>query len=417
LTSFSTNPTPAAIESVTEHDEIIRNHLRESNLSINELISVHPLWPSKSCSAYDYSTTPIVCPLSPNHSHQSSALDTLSKESNDIIKLISMYLLIEYYSVNGDEGSDHLGTKIQISSTQSNEPSHTRVKYLKDTSDACRPAVVHIYYNSPCTISEPTDAIDSNHDDAMTNPPRVDTNDTKKRNPGRSKGATKASSSANNEPRKSYREIKEPKDAYSRTLAEESKRKTTKRAYSRKSGQVQKDDTVATNNAHGSRKRAKETIIEIDNDSSSDDERPLLSPVLWHPRNKKSAYNPLPPTNTSPPVTDLANPKSNSSTSEPTPSLSEKDLQIKLLEQRLSLTEKFKSDTEAVKETHESLIGKWLTVGVELGSKIISQDQQSKPNPNQNQSSVVLIASPLPIQAPLQTVESSTNKVPSRIVF
>ena len=94
-----------------------------------------------------------------------------------------MYLLIEYYSVNVDEGSDHLGTKIQIASTQSNEPSYTRVKYLKDTSDACRPAVVHIYYNNPCIIiSEPTDALDFNYDDAMTNPPRVDnmdTNDTK----------------------------------------------------------------------------------------------------------------------------------------------------------------------------------------------------------------------------------------------
>ena len=167
--------------------------MKESNISINELISVHPLWPSKTCSAYDYSTTTIVCPLSPNHSHQSTALDTLSKESNDIIKLISMYLLIEYYSVNVDESSDHLGTKIHISSTQSNEPSHTRVKYLKDTSDACRPAVVHIYYNSPCISEPPTDALeDSNHNDAMTNPPRVDnldTNDTKKRNPGRSKGA------------------------------------------------------------------------------------------------------------------------------------------------------------------------------------------------------------------------------------
>ena len=114
MTLFSSNPTPTAIESVTEHDEVIRNHLKESNLSINELISVHPLWPSKTCSAYDYSTTTVVCPLSPNHSHQSSALDTHCKESNDIIKLISMYLLIEYYSVNVDEGSDHLGTKIQI---------------------------------------------------------------------------------------------------------------------------------------------------------------------------------------------------------------------------------------------------------------------------------------------------------------
>ena len=329
MTSFSSNPTPTAIESVTEHDEVIRNHLKESNLSINELISVHPLWPSKTCSTYDYSTTTIVCPLSPNHSHQSSALNTLCKESNDIIKLISMYLLIEYYSVNVDEGSDHLGTKIQIASTQSNEPSYTRVKYLKDTSDACRPAVVHIYYNSPCIISEPTDALDSNYDDAMTNPPRVDymdTNDTKKRNSaGKSKGAAKASSSANNEPRKSYREIKEPKDAYSRTLAEESQRKTTKRAYSRKSGQqVQKDDTVAvaTNNANGSRKRARETVIEIDNDSSSGDERTL--PVLLHStRNKKSMYNP-PLKNTSPAaVIDLANPKSTSNTSEPAPALSE----------------------------------------------------------------------------------------------
>ena len=51
---------------------------------------------------------------------------------------------------------------------------------------------------------------------------------------------------------------------------------------------MQKDDTaVATNNANGSRKRAKETVIEIDNDSSSDDEKIL--PILLHSstRNKK----------------------------------------------------------------------------------------------------------------------------------
>jgi hypothetical protein len=110
---------------VGDFDTIVLDVMKSKNICIGDLVQVHHLWPSSDNSA-------ILSPFSPYQIHNECSLETTLKEN--ILKLISMVLLIEYYSRLTNDGSSFVNANVNGATLCEVEekPKFTRVEYLND---------------------------------------------------------------------------------------------------------------------------------------------------------------------------------------------------------------------------------------------------------------------------------------------
>lgn len=223
----------------------LRDTMKNHNVSIGDLIQVHPLWPNNT------TTGGALSPLSPQQFRHHCNLNVINK---DIIKFISMGLLIEYYSsgtVNEDGSSCSLYKNVMVARTAqyAGEPKPTGIKYMSNNTSSLedfKPSLVTISYFSTTTheevalidLSKPESEEDDNQ--KLLQAGGI-ANTSKKKHSIKAKKCSPAEKKIV-EQRKSFRDIKEPTNRYLKALDQEVNRKqqqtsnstTTRRAYNSK---------------------------------------------------------------------------------------------------------------------------------------------------------------------------------------
>ena len=196
--------------------------MKNKNISIGDLVQVHHLWPNSDNSV-------ILSPFSPNLLHKECSLDTTLKEN--ILKLISIVLLIEYYSQTTNDGSSIVSANVNGACLFQVEekPRFTRVEYHTSSSHLFpKPTLVKIFYFSNDVVvnkdSIPVDLTGNVDDDGFSSSSllKLTTSPTKKA-PSTSK--KKKTTSYDGEIRKSFRDTKEPTDPYFKAIDKEEERK------------------------------------------------------------------------------------------------------------------------------------------------------------------------------------------------
>lgn len=200
------------------------------NVSIDDLIQVYPLWPNNS-------TGDILSPFSSQQFQHSCNLNMVSN-NKDIIKLISMGILIEYYSSGAvaDDGSSSLWKNVIIARTAQyvDEPRPTGIKYINNTTTSSSesssiPSLVTVSYFSTMISDEAESTVidlsmteeDNPSSHQMQGDSIVATTSKKTKH----SKAKKSTSENIKEQRKSFRDIKEPTDPYLKALDQEVDRK------------------------------------------------------------------------------------------------------------------------------------------------------------------------------------------------
>ena len=208
-------------------DSIVRDTMTNHNVSIDDLIQVYPLWPNNS-------TGDILSPFSSLQFQHSCNLNMVSNK--DIIKLISMGLLIEYYSSGAvaDDGSSSLWKNVIIARTAQyvDEPRPTDIKYINNVTNSERsniPSLVTVSYFSTTstdgaesTVIDLSMTEDDNPSSQQMQGDRIVASTSKKTKHSKAKKSTAENKM---EQRKSFRDIKEPTDPYLKALDQEVDRK------------------------------------------------------------------------------------------------------------------------------------------------------------------------------------------------
>jgi hypothetical protein len=220
---------------VGDFDTIVLDVMKSKNICIGDLVQVHHLWPSSDNSA-------ILSPFSPYQIHNECSLETTLKEN--ILKLISMVLLIEYYSRSTNDGSSFVNANVNGATLCEVEekPKFTRVEYLNDQAHLAshQPMLVKIVYFSNDDVvndSIPVDLTGNIDDDRFPSfsLQSKSSSPTTKKKPSTSK--KKRTTSYDGEVRKSFRDTKEPTDPYLKALDKEGERKQTTKTTRRSSKQ------------------------------------------------------------------------------------------------------------------------------------------------------------------------------------
>lgn len=206
-----------------EFETIVLDIMKTKNISIGDLVQVHHLWPNSDNSV-------ILSPFPPNLLHKECSLDTTLKEN--ILKLISMVLLIEYYSQTTNDGSSIVSANVNGACLFQVEekPRFTRVEYHPISSHFFpKPTLVKIFYFSNDDVvvnkdSIPVDLTGNVDDDGLSSSSLLNlTTSPTKKAPSTSK--KKKTTSYDGEIRKSFRDTKEPTDPYLKALDKEGERK------------------------------------------------------------------------------------------------------------------------------------------------------------------------------------------------
>ena len=215
------------------------------NVSIDDLIQVYPLWPNSSSTTGD-----ILSPFSSLQFQHSCNLTMVSNK--DIIKLISMGLLIEYYSSGAvADGSSSLWKNVIIARTAQyvDEPRPTGIKYVNNTTSSESsniPSLVTVSYFSTMMVTDEAEStvidLSMTEDDNPSSQQMMQGDNIVATTSKKTKHSKPKKSTSENikEQRKSFRDIKEPTNPYLKALDQEVDRKQQQSSTTTSSRRVNK---------------------------------------------------------------------------------------------------------------------------------------------------------------------------------
>ena len=196
------------------HD-IVSDYLRSKQISIEDLVTVTPFWPTM-----ESLNPPVISPLAPIHPHRPCALDFFLHR--DELQLIGMSMLTEYVSSIRDGAK--MGFSQALTSTDSNDsaeyaPLVTAVEYIFDsTKSTLIPALVKFSYavlpsNNTNAIPAIADAVLINLAERTSSDEESKSRSISKKSKERNKH-TENKSSSSSAIRKSGRATKTPLSSY-----------------------------------------------------------------------------------------------------------------------------------------------------------------------------------------------------------
>jgi len=196
------------------HD-IVSDYLRSKQISIEDLVTVTPFWPTM-----ESLNPPVISPLAPIHPHRPCALDFFLHR--DELQLIGMSMLTEYVSSIRDGAK--MGFSQALTSTDSNDsaeyaPLVTAVEYIFDsTKSTLIPALVKFSYavlpsNNTNAIPAIADAVLINLAERTSSDEESNSRSISKKSKER-KQYTENKSSSSSAIRKSGRATKTPLSSY-----------------------------------------------------------------------------------------------------------------------------------------------------------------------------------------------------------
>ena len=228
------------------HD-IVTEYLKTKAISINDLVTVTPFWPTK------HSLDPkVLSPLSPVHPQRPCSLDFI--QHNDIFQLIGVSMLIEFISISEDGMQQHINQALKLLNSENSKlaaPLKTTVSYVMDpTKSTSVPALVKFSYVAKTSDAPPVSTIDlteGNGDDLLL------TSSSKKVKIGRKK------MESGTNVRKSHRSRQKTSNSYERRFVTDGVNTEAKQ------GKHKPPVLVLKKQSERSSKKQKSAIVQYDN--------------------------------------------------------------------------------------------------------------------------------------------------------